>query len=138
MSAKESLKYQKLLWSFVLIGAIVLFFAWRHYWGNHSELGYGFDMWALFMLSTWTILIISPVIILLRTLRIIKNRESFAYILTASVNFAAGTYGLFILPGGHFQKGLYIFFLMHTGCLLISFFIFTDTFINEIPGIRKT
>jgi len=134
MSELESLKYQKLLWSFVIIGAVTLFFVWRLH-PSHSDLGYGFDLWVLFMIAVWITIIASPIVLLLRLLRIIKNRESFGYILTASVNLCVGTYGLWQLAGSHMKNDFYI--LVHLGNLLLSLFIFTDTFIKKLPGIRR-
>lgn len=136
MSEESSFKMQKLLWSFVLIGAVTLFVIWRFY-HNQSPLGYGFDLWVLFIMMSFLTLLISPIIVLLRLLRVIKNKESFGYILIGSINFCIGASGLYFEPYTHIQRGYYGLLIMYIVNLLIFVFIFTDTFIKAVPGLRK-
>lgn len=137
MNDIDSLKYQKLLWAFVVIVAVVLFFMWRFY-PSKSDLGYGFDLWVLFMICSVAIILISPIVILLRLTRIIKGRESFGYILIGSLNICLGGYGLFELIVSHIQHGFYGLLLMRVANLSFASFIFIDTFVKEIPSLIKT
>ena len=136
MSEETSLKWQKLLWSFVAIGAIALFFSWQAY-PSTDTLGYGFDLWVFALIASFACAIISPIVILLRLFRIIKNRESFGYIFIGTFNFCVGVYGVFQLAGMHLQRNNYILFVVFIVSLLCFGFIFTDTFIKERRGVGK-
>ena len=136
MSAENSFKYQKLLWSFVLITAMTLFFI-RNSYHSQSDLGSGFDLWVWFMIASFVNIMVSPIVIVLRLLRVIKNQESFGYILTGAINLCVGGYGLFQLIGTTPHRNNYFLFIIYISNLLFFLFIFIDVFIEELPGIRK-
>src|SRR5258708_16119060 len=117
----ESYKWQKLLWSVVIIGIITLFLQIVY---AQSYQGPGP---AFVLLLLWPeLLFISLIILLMRLLRFIIKRYSFIYIFTGTVNLAIGIVGFYLSLASTDYGGFWIF-NNFTICniLPLSFFSFT-------------
>lgn|SRR5260221_13503323 len=127
------MKWVNLLWSVVVLGFITLFFArlsTRSTGPISGAVGYAAIVWI-------TILVISPIILLLRIFRAIKNSSFFIYILTGTANFAIGIPGLYFVFHSNVSLGYTTTFLLLLNILMGSF-VYIDTFITTIPGYRTT
>ena len=127
------MKWVNLLWSVVILGFIILFFARisSHYTGPLSP---GFA-WAA--IAEIVIIILSPVILLLRVFRTIKDAGSFGYIFIGTANGVIGITGLYFAARNSAHVG-YLSVILFMLNILIGTFIFTDAFLTTIPGYTKT
>ena len=132
-----SYKWQKLLWSIVLLGALIVISVWKT--SNFPrELGDRFDLFGIFISAWFLTLIVSPVLIIFRLFRIFVGRESFFYIFIGLLNLFFAVIFFYevisdrVISNDAFQS---IAALIN---LISIIFISLDVFIVEIPGIRKT
>jgi hypothetical protein len=126
------MKWVNLLWSIVLLGFIILFFA-RLSSRSTGVISAGFGFAAIAWVA---IVVVSPIILLLRIFRVIKYATSFIYILTGTANFAIGLPGLYYVIRSATQNGYQPAMLLIIN-VLIGSFIYIDSFIITIPGYRR-
>ena len=132
MLMPNSLKWQKLLWSFVIIFAMTFYLYWRY---SKSESILGFSIYPYL---AWPMIIFgSAIVLILRIFRISRSKESFIYIFTGAINAFIGTIGTY-LNFTSLQKIDYYVYLMFILNILLAIFIFWDAFVKEIPGIRTS
>jgi len=116
----------------MITGAFALFFSTR----DHSS-GTALDSRFILFILAWGItLISSPVILFLRLLRVIPERDSFLYILTGTINCFVGLYGLTELLSLGFSRDVYQEMVLLLFDVLMAAFVFVDAFVREIPGLR--
>jgi hypothetical protein len=130
MSDRESLKWQKLLWSAIVLLALGLLY---NRCDNRNESLFG--MFGLLLMS-WSITIwMSAIVLILRLFRLL-GRENFIYIFTGSTSLILGIWETYI---NIFSPGKIDAFWLSIGLLTlgISIFILIDVFVEEIPGFRK-
>ncbi|SRR5258708_3016661 len=128
----ESYKWQKLLWSVVIIGIITLFLQIVY---AQSYQGPGP---AFVLLLLWPeLLFISLIILLMRLLRFIIKRYSFIYIFTGTVNLAIGIVGFYLSLASTDYGGFWMYNKFDIWNILAACFIFLDVFIKQIGGLRK-
>lgn len=132
---KDSLKWQKLLWAVVIVGLVYFFFS-LNFNSAHSKLGYSFTLFAVFVIIWLFSLAVSPIVLILRARRMIKNRESFTYIFVGVANLFLATIGLVEVLRSE-TSNLILPIIMLFVNLLIAVYILYDVFIKEIPPISK-
>ena len=120
--------WQKIGLSFLIIGFLSLFIIVRAYEAQ-SKLGWMFTLYVLYSFE-WAIFGgLGLIAIVLRQLRVIKEKRHFIYIFIGSGNLANVFYGSYLLTRGFTQPGLlhYCILLGATACL--AFLIFVDIFL---------
>ena len=132
MTTIQRSKWLKLLYSTVIAGAFTVFFMTR----DHSRFTTLDSRFVLFLLAWGITIISSPIILVLRLVRLIPDSGSFMYILTGTINCFIGTYGLFELFRMGYSNDLYQEALLLTANVLVAAFILFDSFVKEIPGFR--
>jgi len=128
------MKWLKLLWSVVLLGFLALLISYVSSYPSAGKITPAF--W--FSIITWiAICIISPIILILRLLRILPSPTSFIYILTGTASLAIGLLGIYyVAPAGKAQNNIGTCVVLALN-IFIGCFIYTDTFIKTIPGLRR-
>ncbi|OJW54560.1 MAG: hypothetical protein BGO55_25540 [Sphingobacteriales bacterium 50-39] len=128
------MKWINLLWSIVLLGLLSLILAYLSSRSSDTIVGPAFG----YALIAWIVIcIISPIILILRLLRVIRSSSSFIYILTGTASIAIGFLGLYFMgPGDYFRNKLAILVIFSLN-LLIGLFIYGDAFVKTIPGLQK-
>jgi hypothetical protein len=82
------------------------------------------------------ILVLSPIVLLLRIFRAIKDPGSFGYIFAGTANLAMGITGLYFVAHNSAHVGFLAVILLILN-ILIGTVIFTDAFLTAIPGYTK-
>lgn len=129
---KETYKWQKLLWSVVIIG-IFAFFLQIIYSKSGHEPGAAFVL----LLAQPYLLSISFIIILLRLFRFVITRYSFIYILIGTVSLVAGIVEFYLSLISTDYGGFWLYNRFTLLNILAAFFVFLDIFIKEVRGLRK-
>ena len=127
----KGLKWQKFLWSVVIIFAFTLYIYWLN---TKSQSILGFSIY-LYLASPISICV-GFLVLLFRTCRIGILNDSFIYIFTGTANAFIGLTEMYL----NFISQVKIEFSAYLICLssiLLATFIFWDVFVKEIPGIRK-
>jgi len=128
------MKWINLLWSIVLLGLLSLIIAYLSSRSSDTIVGPAFG----YALIVWIVVcIISPIILILRLLRIIRSSSSFIYILTGTASIAIGIFGLYFLAPGDYFKNKPVILVILSLNVLIGLFVYVDAFIIKIPGFRK-
>jgi hypothetical protein len=135
MTTIQKSKWLRLLYSAIIAGAFAVFFMTR----DHSRFTTIDSRFILFLLAWGITIISSPVILVLRLIRLIPDSGSLMYILTGTINCFIGSYGLFELFRMGYSSDLYQEALLLTANVLVAAFILFDSFVKEIPGfpLRK-
>jgi len=121
MTNERSLKWQKILWSVVIIFALTLIAYIRH---SKSDSIIGFDIYP-YVLEPY-VMISSLAVALLRFFRIISY-ESFFYIFMATVCVYIGVIGVYLNSTSKTNMSLMMQGLFYLN-LLMAIFIFFDVF----------
>ena len=126
------MKWVNLLWSLVIVASCTLFCIWINP-RSTGPLGAGFS----FAVLAWAAcILISPVVLLMRILRVMKKADNFVYILLGTANLAIGLLGMYAElhspPKLDYQVIACITINIIFGC-----FVFVDTFIMTIPGYQR-
>jgi hypothetical protein len=126
------MKWVNLLWSLVIVASCTVFCIWINP-RSTGPLGAGFG----FAVLAWAAcILISPVVLLMRILRVMKKAENFIYIFMGTANLAIGLLGVYaeVHSQTHFDFQVIACLAIN---LLFGGFAFVDTFIKTIPGCRK-
>lgn len=127
----KGLKWQKLLWSIVIIFALTLYLYWLN---TKSQSILGFSIYSYL---AWPIAICLGLLVLLfRVFRTGILKDSFIYIFAGTANAFIGFIGTYL----NFISLIKIassMYLMYFSSILLAIFIFWDAFVKEIPGIIK-
>ncbi len=122
MSNDRNLRWQKILWSVVIIFAISLFLYLRY---NQT---YHVIKFSIFPYFIWPYLAaLSSIVIVLRIIRLGISRESFIYILIGTTNFYIGGIGSYILATSDAPLSWGIHAMFYSS-LLAAIIVLSDTF----------
>ena len=104
------MKLVHIFWSLLIL--TILIFIPGIFYRTNSKLGGGADLFAFFLLI-WTVTsVVSPVILVLRKLKIIKSKILFPLTLLAIFNLYFGSYGIYmILSDQVYRPGFALKFL---------------------------
>jgi hypothetical protein len=126
------MKWVNLLWSLVIVASCTLFCIWINP-RSAGPLGAGFS----FAVLAWAAcILISPVVLLMRILRVMENADTFIYIFMGTANLAIGILGVYAEVHSRTPFDFQVIACLAIN-LLIGGFAFFDTFIKTIPGYRK-
>lgn len=127
------MKWVYLLWSVVLLGGLALLFSIV----SSNSLGKISPAFELAVITWIVICIVSPVILILRLLRTIRNASSFIYVLMGTANLAIGIIGLsYIIPAKNALTDSIILLVLFLN-VLMGAFVYVDIFIKTLPGFTK-
>ena len=132
MHEKESFKWLKLIWSIVFMGIVSVFYFVRVR-NSQPDLGSGFQVFALSLAVGTISIIVSPVFIVLRLFRIIRDREFAMYILLIVINCFLSILGVIYLFAARFNWPLFVrivFVALFAGLMIV------DAFFKEFPDLR--
>lgn len=122
MRAARIQMQQKLLLAFIMLAlwaSIILFI----FYLSESELGNTFGVVVIFLLTRYFGLLSGIVVLLLRMLRIIKNKYSFIYIFVGLLNVGLGILSLVLFACKQMDSGFLPMFMFN---LSIGLTIFVD------------
>jgi hypothetical protein len=124
------MKWTKLLWSFALIGFLVLLLAVNSSRAT-DKLGPGFAFFA-YMIFMWVaISIFGFIILLLRLFRIIEYRDSFLYIVAGTGSVIFGGLGLMAIFISKTRGNVFPYVAAFDLNILFSAFVFWEAFIKK-------
>jgi hypothetical protein len=111
--------------SLLIIGLLTLFVIGRFY-NPQAKLGAAFSIYLIYILE-WAIFgVLGLIIIILRQLRIIKEKEYFAYIFIGAANLANAVYGIYWLTKVFPQPAPLQYWALVGGTACLAFLIFVD------------
>lgn len=130
------MKWQKLLWSFIIIYSLFFSIRWR-FSLHFSEKGFSMPEFVIYVLVLFLLSFVNPIVIILRLRNFIRKAESFLYIFLASLNLSISMIGLYYLFGGHSFKlfGVYSYLIPLNG--ICSLLMFYDIFIKSMLTKQK-
>jgi hypothetical protein len=92
------MKLVYILWSLVIL--VIIIFIPGLFYRTNAKLGGGPDLVAYYLLLWIATSVISPLIIVLKKIRVVKRNIEFIQTLLAVFNFYFGAYGIFLLLSG--------------------------------------
>lgn len=128
MKAYNDFRYQKLLWSMVVVVALFMYVARIIQHSTNILGGFGF-----FAVGGTLFSLLGLSFTILRLFRLIK-RGSFVYIFTSTILAGIGAYGIYLLITATVKITVMEFFVFIIPAVL-SFFMIVDVFIWEVPYI---
>jgi hypothetical protein len=120
--------WQKIGLSFLIIGFLSLFIIVRAYEAQ-SKLGWMFTLYVLYIFEWAAFGGLGLVAIILRQLRVIKEKRHFIYIFIGACNLANIFYGSYLLTKGFTQPGPLHYWILIAATACMTFLIFVDIFL---------
>jgi hypothetical protein len=125
---RQSMKisiWQKIGLSFLIIGFLSLFIIVRAY-DAQSKPGPMFTLFVLYVFEWATFGCLGLIVIILRQLRVIKEKRHFIYIFIGASNLANVFFGSYLLTKGFTQPGLLHYWILIYATACLAFLIFVD------------